>query len=30
VAWPYSIRDGKIVTLLSGTSIEMAVYKLGN
>jgi hypothetical protein len=30
VAWPYSIRDGKIVTLLSGTPIEMAVYKLGN
>ena len=30
VAWPYSIRDGKIVTMLSGTPIEMAVYKLGN
>jgi len=30
VALPYSIRDGKIVTLLSGTPIEMAVYKLGN
>jgi len=30
VALPYSIRGGKIVTLLSGTPIEMAVYKLGN
>jgi len=30
VALPYSIRDGKIVTLLSGTPIEMAIYKLGN